>query len=207
MKSAFFVLHQYFTDFWNYSFVEHTAFHVSSSRNYSATLWISHLTDTDLQEVESLWYTRSVTVTRSMTHSNITVNADTSCDIKLSERRFKTLLSLLRVGGMPINMKSVSTVRTAYNVFITFCYYYTTLCVSVDTFVHRHHLVQAMKKFRVLMGMLVSTWIHLSLRYSTKYWTVLFKNIILLYNNKSLQKLSFHMWNTRFYICIYSWRK
>jgi hypothetical protein len=116
-------------------------------------------------------------VTRSMTHINITVNVDTSCDIKLSERRFKTLLSLLRLGGMPINMKSVSRLRTAYNVFITFCYYYTMLCVSVDTFAHRHHLVQAMKKFRVLMGMLVPMWIHLSLGYSTKNLTVLLKII------------------------------
>jgi len=139
-----------------------------------------------------------------MTHSNITVNADTSCDIKPNERRFKTLLSLLRVGGMPINMKSVSRLRTAYNVFIAFCYYYTMLCLSVDTFAHRDHLVQAMKKFRVLIGMQVATWIHLSLRYSTNNWTVLFKNIILLYNNKYLRKLPFNMWNTRFYVCIYS---
>jgi hypothetical protein len=102
-----------------------------------------------------------------MAHTDNKPKTDISCDGNLKERRFKTLLSLLRLGGFPINMKSVSRVRTAYNVFIILCFYITLLCLYVDMFANSNQLVQAMKKYRVVTGMQLIMWMHLSLRYSS----------------------------------------
>lgn len=85
----------------------------------------------------------------------------------ITEDRFKSLLFLFRLGGLTLNMKSVSTIRRMYSAFVMVCFYATSLCLFMDSFVHRHELVQAMKKIRILMGMQLITWIHFSLRYST----------------------------------------
>jgi hypothetical protein len=92
---------------------------------------------------------------------------DTAPANNLNESRFKTLLFVLRLGGIPLNIKSVSAVNTLYNATIILCYYVTMMCLYMDTFVHRHHLVQAMKKLRVIMGMQGCVWMHFSLRYVT----------------------------------------
>jgi hypothetical protein len=102
-----------------------------------------------------------------MEHINNKSKADTAGANNLNESRFKTLLLVLRLGGIPLNIKSVSTVNTMYNWTIILCYYITMMCLYMDTFVHRHHLVQAMKKLRVIMGMQGCVWIHFSLRYVT----------------------------------------
>jgi hypothetical protein len=91
-------------------------------------------------------------------------NVDTARTNERSESRFKTLLFVLRLGGIPLNMKSVSAVNTVYSATIIACYYSTMLCLYMDTFAHRHHLVQAMKKLRVIMGMQGCVWMHFSLR-------------------------------------------
>jgi hypothetical protein len=100
-----------------------------------------------------------------MAHTSNKPDTDISCDSNLNERRFKTILSLLRLGGIALNMKSVSRVRIAYNVFIKVCFYITSLCLWMDSFVHRNQLVEAMKKIRILVGLQLVTWIHFSLRY------------------------------------------
>jgi hypothetical protein len=99
-----------------------------------------------------------------MKHTDNKTKTENSCDGNLNERRFKTLLSLFRLGGIPLNIKSVSRVHTAYNMFIILCFYITMLCLAMDTFTHRHQLVQAMKKFRVYISMNVTMWMHLSVR-------------------------------------------
>jgi hypothetical protein len=85
----------------------------------------------------------------------------------LSETRFRALLFVLRLGGIPLNIKSVSAANFVYNSVIIACYYTTMICLYADTFAHRHHLVEAMKKLRVIMGMQGCVWMHISLRYVT----------------------------------------
>jgi hypothetical protein len=55
-----------------------------------------------------------------MTHSNTKTKTGILRDSKLNDSRFKTLLSLLRLGGMPLYMKSISNVHAAYNVLLLF---------------------------------------------------------------------------------------
>ena len=44
------------------------------------------------------------------------------------------------------------------------CFYTTTLCVFMDTFVHRHQLDYAMKKFRVFLAFALALCIHINVR-------------------------------------------
>lgn len=82
----------------------------------------------------------------------------------LYESRFKILLFIFRLGGLPLKLKSVSRINTVYNVTMIVCFYVTAVSLFMDTFVHRHHLETAMKKLRALIGFLLLTWMHLSLR-------------------------------------------
>ena len=82
----------------------------------------------------------------------------------LHESRFKTLLFIFRMGGLPLKLQSVSKINAVYNATIWVCFYITALCLFMDTFVHRHNLEYAMKKLRALIGFIVLTWMHLSFR-------------------------------------------
>lgn len=103
-----------------------------------------------------------------MEHITNKITTNTVYSKAINDGRFKTLLSLFRLGGLALNMKSVSAIRRAYSAFIMVCFYVTSLCLFMDSYVHRHELVQAMKKIRILMGMQLVTWIHFSLRYTTR---------------------------------------
>jgi hypothetical protein len=97
---------------------------------------------------------------------NSKIKTDIASDKKLYESRFKTLLRLLRLGGIYINMKSIPILNSVYNITINVCYYTTVSCHCMDTFVHRHQLVEVMKKIRVLVAMQMCMWLHLSIRYA-----------------------------------------
>jgi hypothetical protein len=99
-----------------------------------------------------------------MEHSKHEAKTHTSYNNKLIESRFKVLLFLYRLGGIPLNMKSVSRLNTVYNVSLIVCFYITYFCASVDTFIHRHQLSIAMKNIRIFLGMLMITWLHFSVR-------------------------------------------
>jgi len=87
----------------------------------------------------------------------------TGCN-NLHESRFKILLFIFRLSGLPVKLKSVSRIIAVYSAIIIVCYYITTVSIFMDTFVHRHNLEDAMKKLRVLIGFLLLTWMHLSFR-------------------------------------------
>jgi hypothetical protein len=100
-----------------------------------------------------------------MEHINSTMNNEVASGDSLTERRFKTLLYLLRLVGIPLNIKSVSAVNIMYNATFIVCYYITMISLYTDTYVHRHELVHVMRKIHVLLGMNLVAWIHFSLRY------------------------------------------
>jgi hypothetical protein len=82
----------------------------------------------------------------------------------LSETRFKTLLFLLRIAGIQLKMKSVPKVNVGCNMVLISCFYVTTVCLHMDSFVNRHDLVKLMKKIRILIATYLLMWIHFSLR-------------------------------------------
>jgi hypothetical protein len=99
-----------------------------------------------------------------MEHNKYVAKTQTSYNNSLIESRFKVLLFLYRMGGVPLNMKSASRLNAIYNTIVIMCFYITFICVGVDTLVHRHQLTLAMQKLRVYLGMLMITWLHFSVR-------------------------------------------
>jgi hypothetical protein len=99
-----------------------------------------------------------------MEQSKYEAKPHTSYNNSLIESRFKVFLYLIRIGGIPLNMKSVSRLYLIYNASLTVCFYISNICAGVDLLVHRHQLSLAMKNFRIYLGMLVVTWLHFSVR-------------------------------------------
>ena len=99
-----------------------------------------------------------------MEYSKYEARSHTSKNERIIENRFKVLLFLYRMGGIPLNMKSVSRPNAVYNATVLLCFYITYICVCVDTLVHRHQLKLAMQKLRNSLGMLMITWTHFSAR-------------------------------------------
>jgi hypothetical protein len=100
-----------------------------------------------------------------MEDTNIKTRNDTTCE-NVTETRFKILLFLIRFAGIPVNVKSVSTVNAIYNVTaIVFCYTITAF-LHMDTIVRRHQLQDVMNKIRALFVIYSIMWAHMSLRYA-----------------------------------------
>jgi hypothetical protein len=99
-----------------------------------------------------------------MEHSEYEANDHNSYNKGLIESRFKVLLFLHRMGGIPLNVKSVSRLNAVYNVSLTVCFYITYFLIGVNAFVHRHQLSLAMKSFRLYLGMLMVQWLYFSVR-------------------------------------------
>jgi hypothetical protein len=95
------------------------------------------------------------------------MKSDISCENNLHHSRFMTILSILQLGGISLYDKSQSKLNILYNVLCVVCAYITLSCAIMDTYVHRHDLVLAMKKMRVILAMSLSIWIHFSIRYVT----------------------------------------
>ena len=82
----------------------------------------------------------------------------------LHESRFKILLFVFRLGGLPIKLKSVSRTNTVYSSTIIVCFYITFVSLFMDVFVQRGQLVYAMKKLRMFIGLTMAALMHLSFR-------------------------------------------
>jgi hypothetical protein len=80
------------------------------------------------------------------------------------ESRFKILLFIFRMGGIPLKLKSVSRIYTAYSVTVMVCFYITAVCIFVDMLVHRRQLDYAMKKMRLFLAFAIAVWMHISFR-------------------------------------------
>ena len=99
-----------------------------------------------------------------MKRINESTKANTSGCNNLHENRFKILLFIFRLFGIPIKLKSVSRINTVYSATNIVCLYFTFVSLFMDTFVHRGDLVYAMKKFRVFIGFSLAVWMHLCFR-------------------------------------------
>jgi len=99
-----------------------------------------------------------------MKHSKREAKSHTKYNSSLHEIRFKVLLFLHRLGGIPLKMNSASRLTTIYNATFMVCFYITYICVCVNTFVHRHQLSLAMKNFRIVLIFQLIVWLHFSVR-------------------------------------------
>ena len=111
-----------------------------------------------------------------MEYINNKMNTQFSCDNSLHESRFKITLSFLRLGGVPLNVTSLSNVHTLYYTVGAVCCYNTFICALMDIFFHGYDLMQAMKKTRVLLACCLCVWMHLSLRYA-KHKLTIYSNV------------------------------
>jgi hypothetical protein len=68
----------------------------------------------------------------------------------LSESRFSSMIFLLRMAGIPFQMKKLSTVYAIYMVTVTVCCFSTILGMFVDVYVHWDELGRAMTTMRAL---------------------------------------------------------
>jgi len=99
-----------------------------------------------------------------MERTNDSTKANASGRSNLHESRFKILLFVFRQGGLPIKLKAVSKMYTVYSATIIVCFYITTVCLFMDTFVHRRQLDYAMKKLRVFLTFALIVWMHITFR-------------------------------------------
>ena len=101
-----------------------------------------------------------------MEYNNNKGNSEFSCDNSLLHTRLKTTLYFLRLGGVSLHTLSPSKFQTLYNIVCVVCYYSTMMCSLLDTFAHRFDLVEAMKKTRISLLILLTAWMNFSLRYA-----------------------------------------
>jgi hypothetical protein len=79
------------------------------------------------------------------------------CDV--TENRFRTVLLLLRIGGVPVNMKKLSLLISVYKAVMAFHSYALYLvCAVMNSFVHKHELKRFMKTFRSLIAASLVVW-------------------------------------------------
>jgi hypothetical protein len=85
----------------------------------------------------------------------------------LSEIRFRWIIFLLRLAGIPFKMKRMSTVYVIYMITVIICSCSTYLGMLVDVYIHWDDLGHTMTNIRVSIGMTNLVWIYLSCRYVT----------------------------------------
>jgi hypothetical protein len=81
-----------------------------------------------------------------------------------SERRFRRVLVIFRLTGIPLNMHALPRLYTAYSKMIVTCFYFTYFASLLDLVFNYSNLVGAMKTIRILIGMQFGVWIHLFFR-------------------------------------------
>jgi hypothetical protein len=86
----------------------------------------------------------------------------------LSECRFSSIIFLLRISGIPFQMKKISTIYTVCMATLIVCSFATALGMLFDVYIHRNDLGQAMITMRVLIPLLNSLWIYIYFRYVRK---------------------------------------
>jgi hypothetical protein len=81
-----------------------------------------------------------------------------------SEHRFRKVLVIFRLAGIPLNMHRVSRLYTVYSEVMVTCFYFTYFASLMDLVFNGGNLVGAMKTIRILIGMQFGVWVHLFFR-------------------------------------------
>ena len=76
----------------------------------------------------------------------------------MSNTRFGSIIFLLRLAGIPFNMKKISTLYTIYMITAISCTCTTFVGMFVDVYVHRDDLGHAMTNIRASIGFMNVLW-------------------------------------------------
>jgi len=77
----------------------------------------------------------------------------------LSEFRFRSMIFLFRMAGIPLKMKKVLTVYNVFMKTVLICSCSTYIGMLVDVYIHRDDLGRAMTSLRVLIPVTNTMWI------------------------------------------------
>jgi hypothetical protein len=102
----------------------------------------------------------------------------------LKERRFDSIIFLLRLAGIPLQMKKVSTIYAVYMRTVIICASTTYLGTFVDVYVHRHDLGHVMTTMRVLISVTDIMWIYIYCRYVRTLATALYGTQVFVYQTQ-----------------------
>jgi hypothetical protein len=94
---------------------------------------------------------------------NLVMNKKTPQASDVTEDRFRTVLTFLRTGGVPINMKHTSILHSTYNILLAINAYVLLLAFCMDTKIQNDDL-KFMKSLRILISSSVTYWLHFNLR-------------------------------------------
>jgi len=76
----------------------------------------------------------------------------------LSNSRFGPIIFLLRLTGIPLKMKKMSTLYAIYAITVIFCTCTTVVGMLVDVYIHRDDLGHVMTNIRTLIGFTNVLW-------------------------------------------------
>ena len=82
----------------------------------------------------------------------------------LSEIRFRSVIFLLRLGGIPFKMKEMSPVYVIYMLAVVISTWSTFLGLFVDVYINRGNLAHVVTTVRVLTGTAIALWIYIACR-------------------------------------------
>jgi len=85
----------------------------------------------------------------------------------LSERRFSSIIFLLRLTVIPFQLKKISTIYSIYMTTLIFCVFTTYVGLLFDRYVHLDDLGRAMTAMFVLILFTNIMWLYTYCRYVT----------------------------------------
>ena len=88
---------------------------------------------------------------------------------RLLHSRFRSIIFLLRLAGIPLKMKKISIIYTIYIITAIFCTCTTVLGMFVDVCIQRDDLEHVMKNIRMLIPTANNWWIYAYARYVRIY--------------------------------------
>jgi hypothetical protein len=84
----------------------------------------------------------------------------------LSNSRFGSIIFLLRVAGIPLKMKKMSTLYAIYMISAISCFCTTSVGMFVDVYIHRGDLGHVVTNSRVSIAFMYGLWIFFYCRYA-----------------------------------------
>ena len=82
----------------------------------------------------------------------------------MSNSRFGSIIFLLRLAGIPFQMKKMSTLYAIYMIIAISCTCTTFVGMFVDVYIHRDDLGHVMTNIRVSIGVINVIWVFLYCR-------------------------------------------
>jgi hypothetical protein len=100
----------------------------------------------------------------------------------MSERRFRTLLLLMRLAGVRFNT-NISIVHAIYSGFTVMCHCVTCFSVIMDTIVSSQNFEETMNHVRAVYAFGLVTWMYFSVRYVSSQSIVMLTFLQYLFTN------------------------